>query len=276
MLQSILVGLDGSPYAAAAIELGIRWAKQADAMLVGLGIIDEPTIRGGEAVPLGAGVFKERRDEARLAEARTTVEQFLGRFTVRCAEAGVACKVLEDVGLPAEQICLEAQRYDLILLGKQTHYHFETQGKPDETLTQVLKQSPRPVVTVPEQLPESGSVVIAYDGSLQAARALQAYLALRLGLSPDVHIVSVHANHEEAARRADRAVDFLGFHQIKAQRHAVVSSSPAEAILDQAKQLGAGLLVMGAYGQPALREFFFGSMTRSMLAARTVPLFLYH
>jgi nucleotide-binding universal stress UspA family protein len=33
---------------------------------------------------------------------------------------------------------------------------------------------------------------------------------------------------------------------------------------------------MGAYGQPTLREFFLGSVTRTVLTRATVPLFLYH
>jgi len=276
MLRSILVGLDGSAYSTAAVELGIRWAQQSSAMLVGLGVLDEPTISKPEPVPIGGSSFKKQRDEALVADARRRVEQLLGSFSLRCAEAGVACKLLEDVGLPSEQILLEAQHYDLILLGKRTYYHFDTQSHPDETLTNVLKNSPRPVVTVPEQLGNGHSVVVAYDGSLQAARTLQAFQALRPDLSQEVHIVAVHADLAEAVRHADRAIDFLGFHEIKAQRHAMTSSSPASAILEQVHQLGAGLLVMGAYGQSAFREFFFGSVTRTMLKEKTVPLFLYH
>ena len=35
--------------------------------------------------------------------------------------------MLEDVGMPHEQIELQAQRYDLILMGQeQTRFHFET------------------------------------------------------------------------------------------------------------------------------------------------------
>jgi nucleotide-binding universal stress UspA family protein len=276
MLRTILVGLDGSAYSTAAVELGIRWAKKVNALLVGLGVVDKPTICKPEPVPIGGSSYKERRDVALVADARRKVEQFLGSFSVRCAEVGVSCKVLEDVGLPSERICLEAQRYDLILLGKQTCYHFETQQHPDETLTKVLKASPRPVVTVPEQLGSDGSIVVAYDGSLQAARTLQAFQSLRLDLSQEVHVVSVHADHGEAVRHADRARDFLGFHEIKAQRHAITSSSPASALIEQASRLGAGLLVMGVYGQPVLKEFFFGSVTRTMLTEKTVPLFLYH
>ena len=54
------------------------------------------------------------------------------------------------------------------------------------------------------------------------------------------------------------------------------AAPPAEVILEQARQLGARLLVMGAYGQPAIREFFFGSVTRTVLKESPVPLFLYH
>jgi nucleotide-binding universal stress UspA family protein len=41
-------------------------------------------------------------------------------------------------------------------------------------------------------------------------------------------------------------------------------------------QVQASLLVMGAYGRSTLREFFAGSMTRTMLRESPVPLFLYH
>jgi nucleotide-binding universal stress UspA family protein len=277
MLRTILVGLDGSSYSAAAVELGIRWAQKCNAMLVGVGIIDEPTVRKGELLPIGGTFHKQHRDTARVADARRQVETFLGRFSVQCAEAGIACKLLEDVGLPWEQICLEAQRYDLILLGQQTFYHFETQSDPDETLSKVLKASPRPVVTVPERLQSGRSVVVAYDGSLNATRTLQAFQGLRLDPSLPVHVVSVDAKHIDAARRADRAVEFLRFHEIEAEPHAIATSStPASVILEQALRLGAELVVMGACSRAGLYEFCCGSVTRALLKSKQVALFLYH
>ncbi len=275
MLKSILVGLDGSAYSTSAVELGIRWARQFDALLVALGVIDEPTISRAEMVPLGASSFKQHRDEVVLARARREVEQFLEQFALRCAEAGVASKLLEDVGMPYDQILLEAQRYDLILLGQRTYFHFATEDDPCETLKKVLKSTPRPVVTVPEKLGDGTRVVIAYDGSLQAARALQAFQVSGLADSQEVHVVTVGDNRIEAARHADRAVEFLRFHDIKAQPHGLEAAPAGEVILDQARQLDARLLVMGAYGQPTLREFFLGSVTRTALKTSTIPLFLY-
>jgi nucleotide-binding universal stress UspA family protein len=36
------------------------------------------------------------------------------------------------------------------------------------------------------------------------------------------------------------------------------------------------MLAMGAFGQSSLREFFFGSVTKSLLREPTPPLFLDH
>ena len=62
-----------------------------------------------------------------------------------------------------------------------------------------------------------------------------------------------------------------------AQAHALVTSaSPADVLLEYVHQVQARLLVMGAYGRSSLREFFSGSVTRTMLRESPVPLFLYH
>ena len=120
-------------------------------------------------------------------------------------------------------------------------------------------------------------MVVAYDGSLQAARALAAFQATGLAESRDVHIVSVDASAGTAAQNAERAKTFLEHHGVKAVSHVCESSNPpATVILEQIGRLNAGLLVMGAYGQPLLREFFVGSVTRTLLRESPVPLLLFH
>ena len=106
------------------------------------------------------------------------MEQFLAQFSTRCAEAKVAFKVLEDVGSPHEQIELEAQRYDLIVLGQQTRFRFETKEGYDDTVRRVLKNSPRPVIAVPASLirresPEESQRMVITDpepGGLRLVR----------------------------------------------------------------------------------------------------------
>jgi nucleotide-binding universal stress UspA family protein len=267
MLKSILVGLDGSPHSQVAVEMGLRWATASDALLVGIGVIDTPTIRASRGPA-------EQADQ-RVADNRRRVEQFLERFALQCTEAKVACKLLEDVGLPADQIALQAHRYDMVLLGRRTYFQLETHDGPDETLLQVLKHSPRPVVTVPNSVRPGRCSVVAYDGSPQSARAVQAFQALGLHAGREVFVVTVGKDRREAAGCAARAVDFLTLHNVKAHARPVRSdASPGEVLRSQAWEMDAGLIVMGAYGQPAWREFAFGSVTRALLKEGPVPLFL--
>lgn len=278
MLRSILVGIDGSPYSGAALDVGLRLARSHDALLVGLGVVDEPTIRTGETLAPDSSTFQRHHDAAMLHEATRQVESFLARFTRLCAQAQVACKVLEDYGDPVAQIRMEAQRFDLILLGQQTYFRFETQEFADDTLKEFLRHSPRPVLVVPAEPRPGQNVLVAYDGSLPCAKSLQSFVLLGLAQGRQVHVLTVKENTVEGARIADRAVEFLQSHGVTAQRHvaALEKVHAAEAILDHAHQFDAEMLVLGAYGRSALHEFFFGSVTSSILQDSDVPMFMCH
>ena len=172
----------------------------------------------------------------------------------------------------------EAQRYDLILLGQRSFFHFETSSHECDTLNKLLHATPRPVVTVPTDYQIGSGVLIAYDGSLQAARALHAFVASGLAALGNVHVFCAHKSSAvEAGKVADRAIEYLRFHHIEATPHPATSGrSASEDILEAAEQLGVELIVLGSYGRSMLAEFFLGSVTRSMLEKSNVPLFLFH
>ena len=118
---------------------------------------------------------------------------------------------------------------------------------------------------------------MAYDGSLLAARALAEFQATGLAGTGPIQLVSIAADRLGAARIAERAVDFLGFHEIRAEPFPIADSrSTSEVLLEQIRRRNAGLVVMGAYGQSPLHEFVFGSVTRSLIEHSPAPLFLSH
>ncbi|WP_406695855.1 universal stress protein [Singulisphaera sp. Ch08] len=276
MLKTLLVGLDGSEHSEAALELAIRWAKRFDALLVGMGCVDEPGLHGPEEILVGEAYFAPLNSSL-LLELKQRVEGTLSRAALRCAQAGVAFKPLEEVGTPYVQILLEAQRFDLIMLGRLTHFQFGWEKEADVTLSRVLAECPRPVVVVPQNPGDGESVAVAYDGSLQAARVLSSFEASGLGQGREIQVISVSKDKKDAARRADRAVEFLKSHGLNAFAHPVDSArQPPEVLLEMIKLSKPGLVVMGAYGQPVLREFFLGSTTRTFLENCPAPLFLYH
>jgi nucleotide-binding universal stress UspA family protein len=277
MFQTLLIGLDGSIYSERALELGIRWARHNRAVLVGLGVIDEPTIRTSGSTATSGSYRKLKREEDRLKDAHRRVAWFLERFTKRCTEAGVTCQALEKVGLPSERILVEANAFELIFLGQRTYFHFETQTDPDETLRVVLRKGSRPVVAVGEKLPESRSVLVAYDGSPPAIRALEAFQRAGLDQWEAVQVVSVARDRAKAARQAEEAVRLLRSYNLPAEARSLVSSRPvAELLLQQIRDLKPGLLVMGAFGRSQFAQSLFGSTTQAVLEKADTLLFLHH
>jgi len=275
MLRSALVALDGSAYSETATALAIDWARRYRARLVGLGVLDAPSIQGAEPVPLGAGAYKQARDEARLAAAHRRVVDFLTDFLARSTAAGVAVEALEDIGEPTDRILREAHRCDVVILARETHFNFETQDRPDETLAQVLRGSPRPVVTVPRELPAGRGVVVAYGGGREAARTLQTFQLLGLAAGEEIEVVSIHRDGAEAEAPARMAGEYLTAHGAPHRRHAIVSDAPpAEILLEHVRHARPRLLVMGAHGHHPLRDLFATSVTRAVLREAPVPVFI--
>ena len=277
MLKSILLVLDDQGVDHGSVDMAIRWAVEFDALLVGLGVIDEDAVRPAEPVPLGAGQAKRELDAHRLHQRQVAVGSMLSAIALRCADSRVAFKPLECIGRPAEEIGVEAQRFDLILMARQLQ-------RPDmpgewaisDTLRTILRSAPRPVVAIPELAPTGNGIVVAYDGSLQAARTLFAFEASSLAARHPVHIISINDDPLEAARRGNRAVEFLGTRGVRSTLSAETTVHPSEQILDFASEVDAGLIVLGAYGKSRIHEFFLGSVTSAVLAKCPLSLFLFH
>src|SRR5215475_5112419 len=118
MLRSILVPLDGSIHGSAALDLALEWGVRFDARLVGVAILDEPGILKPEFVPIGGFSYKTPRDKARLQDAQHQVRRFLSEFEARCACAGVVGAGIEASGDPTARILREAQRCDVVMIGR--------------------------------------------------------------------------------------------------------------------------------------------------------------
>jgi nucleotide-binding universal stress UspA family protein len=274
MLRTILVALDDSPYTDTATRLAIDWGKRFKARLLGLGLLDTAAIGRGEAVPLGASSFKRERDSARIVDTHGRVQGFLSKFQERCSSEGVAVEVFEGVGNPAANILRAAHRCDVVMIGRETHFHLDAQ-KHEATVAQVLRESPRPVVIVPPKLPAGEGVLLAYGGGREVAHTLQTFHLLGLTQGETVHVLSVHREGWHAGELARLACDFLDAHGVTVEMHEVVSkSAPAEVLLDQVQRIQPRMLVMGAHGQHALKDLFLSSVTHDVLSTCPVPVFL--
>ena len=264
--------MDGSPFAAAAATFAIDLAKRRGIELIGLGVLDAPSITRPELMPPGGMAYKQRRDKILVAAAHRRIQNILRDLGRRCRRAAVRYSLIEEVGVSHERIVLEAERADLVLFGRETHFEFATQAAPDETLGHVLRRSPRPIMVVPREPRPGRGCLIAYGGGREVARTVEAFVLLGLSEGEPVDVVTFHADRREGRRRLERVGAYLGAHGIRARLHPIVSQKPpAEAILAEVHRRRPRLLVMGAHGHHPVRDLFFTSVTRAVLKDSPIP-----
>ena len=122
------------------------------------------------------------------------------------------------------------------------------------------------MIVVPEEAAAGHDVLIAYDGSSAANRAVRSFADSGLAQGRTIHVASMDDDGEQAWQMATRGVDLLKTLSISAKPRSLVSAQPiADAILDLRRKLGAGLLVI-----------IWGSVTHEMIEKTPVPLFLHH
>lgn len=277
MLKSLLIGTNGTQWSQIAVGLGLEWARELGVPVTFLGVVDVPALTHGEPLPIGAAGYKSERDARLVAEARDCIESAVREAVARATEMGVQSRTRFVDGDPPEELGREAQRHDVLVIGKRAVPHSDHDPPASKTMTDILHHSPRPVIVAGETVSPDPTVMVAYDGSRQAARALASFVASGIYADRPVHVVVVGDDQERMEAKAQRAVDFLTLHGRTADAQVMrVGNSVAETLIAASKRIPTGLLVMGVYGKPKIKEMLFGSVTRMLVARVPVPLFLDH
>jgi nucleotide-binding universal stress UspA family protein len=123
-------------------------------------------------------------------------------------------------------------------------------------------------------------VLVAWDGSTEATRAIHAALPF---LQDARRVVLLdggrpHSPEVECYRPHFEPFVYMSRHGVEADPMCVgiPARTAGAALLKKAEQVGADLIVMGAYGHSRLRERTIGGATRYMLQHAQIPLFLQH
>lgn len=281
MLKSIVVALDGSDSSANAQALALEVSKRTGAELIGIGVLDVPWITAPRATPIGARTFQAHRNETLLEQGREAISERVAAFRKTCEAAGVGCGAIGTEGDPVEQIDKEADRHDMIMIGSQTNFHGVEEHEIGETVEQLLKDTPRPLMIAPESMApnaDANKVVVAFDGSVVSSRAMHMFLLLGLAEGREVHVVSIDADEAVAQGLAERGVALFRSYGIKAEANGLAhKGSEASAILGAVAGLNAGRLVIGALGHEGfIKRLFMGSTTRELIRGANIPVFVHH
>jgi len=172
---------------------------------------------------------------------------------------------------------LAAETRDLVITGHDTAFRGNIRERLSETLAKLLLVTPRPTIVCGEETAATQDILIAYDGSIPAMRAIQIFTLLGLEEARRIHVTSVDASQELAARRTDAAASYLRVHGYEVEANPIASRvHPAEVLKIEVIDRKIGTLIMGAYGHRGFRDFLFGSTTNMLVESPPCALFLYH
>jgi len=213
---------------------------------------------------------------------------------VRAAERGKAVESqIQRAGISAD-VSIGQCEYALIdeVIGERARYADVMLIKTnmsnvgylrDKAIYGALYHSMKPALLSPAsriQSIDAKKIMIAWDSGLMATRAVGHALG-RMQNADEVHIVMVDPIATEVANGREPGADlaqYLARHGINIEVERLASGGqPIAKVLQQhAIDMGADLIVMGAFGHSRLRQMVFGGTTSAMLENLTVPTLMAH
>lgn len=226
---------------------------------------------------LNVSKLAEAEEEKSLEAARSALNFF--NHAAKIAGVPVEC-LLERANINAvgDYVAARARTRDLCLVPVQDAEDGQRLVGED-----VIFGSGRPTLIFKPgvaDLPTEavGEVVVAWDGSRCAARALADALPV-LAVAREVRLLTI-LNEKSSTRSgaARDAVRHLKAHGVDAAVEEIDAAGRRIGVVfdDYIERRSPDLLVMGAYGRSKIREFILGGATEHLLSAMKVPLFLSH
>jgi len=279
--KTILVHVDESRRAHEPIRIAAFLAQKYNAHLIGAaatGVAPQflmPGVIGESNLSLIGPALAELREHA--ASLLTEFESVAWKMDVKSFEKRL---IDDDAGAG---LALQARYSDLVVIGQVNPVDYSPVLRADFQ-EYVLMNSGKPVLIIPYagHFPQVGKkVLLAWDGSMEATRAVSASIPL-LRRADLVQVLVLDRGRPSDAHGEQPGADialFLARHGVKlevSEQKIPADIDVGNALLSHAADFGADLIVMGGYGHTRFREVLLGGVTRTVLASMTVPVLMSH
>jgi nucleotide-binding universal stress UspA family protein len=285
----ILARLNGSPSDGAVLNGALSLSRAANAHICALFCRPDPRIVTAAAYDgvyagyyddLVASIEREWTSLANRALAKYEAwktKNHLGHAPQPDGGQEPSSEWREVKGNEAEIVRRQGRLSDITVIALPTRRADEPY---DTGFEAALLDTGRPILLVPRNTPvdvKGRTVVVAWNGSAEAARAVNAAMPLLHEAGQVLVFTAAEARVERAM--ADELAAYLRWHRIAASvvDHGGEAGISVEDNLRRvAHKAGASLLVMGAYTHSRWRELIFGGLTRHMFDHAEMPVLMAH
>ena len=256
----VSLALDRSNEACLAVAGDI--AEQFRARVVGIAASDlRPTLYFAE------GGYAEKALDQEEQSIRKRLSELESEFRSSVQRRAKTVEWRSALTLSSTYVAQQARTADLLVVGARAEPIVDPCVAPDPN--DLLMEVGRPLVIVPPSVEwlDLRSVLVAWKDVRETRRAVLDALPI-LAVAKEVTIAEIPeegADHAEALSHVEDVAVWLRSHGIAAST--LVPEAKVDVIgqLDQiAANVGAGVVVAGAYGHSRLREWVMGGVTRHL------------
>jgi nucleotide-binding universal stress UspA family protein len=276
MYKTIVVHLSNTSGMTKTLKLAASLANRNGAHLIGMATsgLAELTyaMATGSPVPITPIIAVDN--------LRADAERLLSGFEEHCRELGVASYETRLFDVSAEEALLTQSRYcDLLMVSQE---EVQDGGALTHRNGALVSKSARPVLLVPSTCQTDAPfkhILVAWNGSLGASHVLAFGMPLIQGASK-VYVAVCNPDLERIDSGGEPGADlatYLARHHRNVELLRSDSDESTDAALTRlAGEVGADLMMTGAYGHSKLHEWVLGSTTKALIEQARIPLLMSH
>lgn len=282
MTQKIVALVDGSIYSASVCEHAAWIAGRSGApveLIHVLGRREAPEKQDlSGSIRLGARTAL-LEELAELDAQRAKLVAHRGRAILEDARAIVEAAGASEIttrlrhGDIVETVSEVEPDARVIVIGKRGEAADFAKGHLGSNLERIVRAARQPVLVAARAFKPIEKVLVAYDGASSAIKAVDHIARSPVFAGLDIHVVTIGAATEKAAKGLADTKALLKAAGIDAQTR-IVPGQPEAELGKLVEQEGFGMVVMGAYGHSRIRSLIIGSTTTEMVRSCKVPVVL--
>ncbi len=274
MLKKIFLPLENSPSTMAAMNYACFISARQNAEVTGGIFMDIERVDSSLGTLNYDNTISWHSDlsDGIISPTKPTVEYLIHNFKEICTRNSVKFSFENEIGMPSNRITSLSNYYDIVVTGIKSDFGLVKKNNRNSFLQKILLGSATSILAVPDYFREIHNVIVAYDGSISASRALQRFAHIANFSDLNIIIVTSSKDSAWAEDNTKRAKEYLmsygalnvltDYTQIEIVK--VLQSSYFES---------SDLIVLGAHSQ-SIKDIFIGSITKRLILEANRPLLI--